>query len=219
MHVLVDRSDVRPVSDVAMGVLPIAVGAKRMKLVISTETERPAGLLGRPGSTAGVAAEAALTGSEVQARKHPLEVLSQFRQPLGELVQRRLGGREALNPRVASFHLDLRFWLNPEPSPRSSRISGRQSETYATGTPVQRAGSAIEQRERPVEGVYGPFPAGSCVAKRLPLAAAAAYHSCPRLSVRSPGADPCHRLRCLTVAADSASFLRLAKPPPISISG
>jgi hypothetical protein len=68
MHALVDGSDGRPVSAVAADALPIAVGTKRMKLVISTETECPAGLLGRPGSTAGVAPEAALLGSGVADR-------------------------------------------------------------------------------------------------------------------------------------------------------
>lgn len=144
MHVLVDRSDARPASDIPADVLPIAVGAKRMKLVIPAETERPAGLLSRPGPTAGVAPEAALIGpgvagtgirsSTVQARNYLLEVLPQFRQFLGKLVQGRLGGRDAVHPRgLVPTHLVLRFRPTSEPSPRSSRISGRQSEIYATG--------------------------------------------------------------------------------------
>jgi hypothetical protein len=107
LRALGDFSDLRPAS--AVDFLAVAVGAERMKLVISTETECPADLLGRPDSTAGVAPQAALAdsrvadtatrGSRVQARKYLFEVLSQFRQLLGKLVQRRLGGRDATCPR------------------------------------------------------------------------------------------------------------------------
>ena len=99
----------------AFAVPTIAVGTKWMKLVISTETECPARLVCRPGPTAGVATEAAPLGAGVpgaaarsragQARDHLLEVLSQFRQLLGKLVQGCLAGRAVFDRRaVASTH-------------------------------------------------------------------------------------------------------------------
>ena len=75
----------RPVSAVADAPM-IALGTEVMKLVVCTETECPAGQVGRPGSTACVAAEAAGIGPgaartrtrtrPVQAGEYPFEVLS-----------------------------------------------------------------------------------------------------------------------------------------------
>ncbi len=92
-----------------------------MKLVISTEAECPACLVRRPGTTAGVAMEAAFVGAKVadprlrsrtvQGAEYLLEVLSQFRQLLGKLIEGWLGRRASLNPRAVAFrHLLLHFW-------------------------------------------------------------------------------------------------------------
>ena len=89
------------VSAVAIDVPAVAVGAERMKLVISTEAECPALLVGRSGSSASVTTEALLPGAEVadargrrrnvQAPEHLTEVLPQFRQLLSQLLQSWLG--------------------------------------------------------------------------------------------------------------------------------
>ena len=119
VHALPDGLGMRPVSAVAVYMPAIAVGTKRMELVIATETECPPGLASRPGPIAGVAAEVACgvggvadprTGScTVQAREHLFKLLSQFPQLLSKLVQCRLGRRAAFNARaVASPLLVLR---------------------------------------------------------------------------------------------------------------
>jgi hypothetical protein len=125
----------RPVSAIAIDVPAIAVGTERMKFVVATEMECPARLVGRSGPTARVATEAAaFLGARVaetprgvrtvQAREYLLEVLSQFQQLLGKLVQGWLGRRGTFNPRaIASTHLVLRFWPKSEPPPRFSRIA------------------------------------------------------------------------------------------------
>ena len=52
-----------------------------------------------------------LRSRTVQAAEYLLEVLPQFRQLLGKLVERWLGRRASLNPRAVAFrHLVLRFW-------------------------------------------------------------------------------------------------------------
>jgi hypothetical protein len=49
----------------------------------------------------------------VQAAEYLLEVLSQFRQLLGKLIEGWLGRRASFNPgAVACRHLVLRFWPN-----------------------------------------------------------------------------------------------------------
>jgi|SoiMethySBSTD1v2_1073268.scaffolds.fasta_scaffold298606_2 hypothetical protein len=109
------------VSAVAIDVPAVALGAERMKLVISTEAECPACLVDRPGPTAGVAMEAAFVGAKVadsglrsrtvQAAEYLLEVLSQFRQLLGKLIEGWLGRRASVNARAVAFrHLVLQFW-------------------------------------------------------------------------------------------------------------
>jgi hypothetical protein len=121
MHALRNGLPLRPVSAVAIDVPAVAVGAERMKLVISTEAKCPACLVGRPGPTAGVAMETASVGAKVadsrprsrtvQAAEYLLEVLSQFRQLLAKLIEGWLRRRASFDPRAVAFrHLVLRFW-------------------------------------------------------------------------------------------------------------
>jgi hypothetical protein len=111
----------RNVSAVAIDVPVVAFGAERMKLVIFTEAECPACLVGRPGPTAGVAMEAAFVSAKVadsrlrtrtlQAAEYLLEVLSQFRQLLGKLVEGWLVRRASFDPcAVALRNFVLHFW-------------------------------------------------------------------------------------------------------------
>jgi hypothetical protein len=96
-----NRADDASPSAVTIAVQAVAVGAERMKLVVSTETECPAGAAARARTTAAVAAEAPIGPRRiVQGGDHLLEVLSQCRQLLGELVQGRLGRRRRFDRRV-----------------------------------------------------------------------------------------------------------------------
>lgn len=139
-----------------------------MELVISTETECPAGLMGRSSPIARMATEAGVIGAKVadgrmrsctvQAREYLFEVLPQFPELLSEFVQCWLGRRAALNARaVISSHLGLRFWPNSEPSPSLCRSSERPEQMYATGdTPSSPTGTVVRSRHAAGRVAYRP---------------------------------------------------------------
>jgi len=116
-----------------------------MELVISTETECPAGLMGRSSPIARMATEAGVVGAKVaashmrsctvRAREYLFEVLPQFPELLSEFVQCRLGRRAAFNARaVISSHLGLRFWPNSDRRPRYAAVPNAQSKCTPQAT-------------------------------------------------------------------------------------
>lgn len=173
-----------------------------MELVISTETECPAGLMGRSSPIARMATEAGVIGAKVAAgrirswtvrpREYLFQVLPQFPELLSEFVQCRLGRRAAFNARaVISSHLGLRFWPNSEPLPSLCRSSERPEQMYATGDTHAR-GRLSGKGNGPLKGYTGRSPQeAACQTTTVPLAAAAAGTAARAHQVRSPGVDPC----------------------------
>ena len=90
----------------------IAVGTERVQFVICAEAKCPAWLLGHLHPATHVTAAAADV-SPGQFRASPFEVKSQFRQPLGKVVQDFFG----------------------HPRPALAAVSGRARQIYATGNP------------------------------------------------------------------------------------
>lgn len=207
MHALRNHCGLCPVS--AVGVPPIAVGTKWMELVISTEPECPAGLTGRSSPMTRMATKTGVSGAKVrgrmrgctaQAREYLLEVLPQFPELLSEFVQCRLGRRAAVDARaVSSSHLVTASGPKLNRRPRSAafpnakaKCTPRASAPSLPPRQVERGG----QRERPAEGVNGPFPAGSC----FPIHGAACgggrstqLPAPPSSHSRSRSLSPCHR--------------------------